>query len=474
MARRVLLIDPDETSRDALASRLRMQGHEVSVAADGAEGAHAALADPPTAVIADLWMPSISGVQLCRLLKAEPATTDVPVVLRGPEGRRNRFWAERAGAIAYVVKGRMGDLVRALGRAVAQHDEGGFFMALPDDGSDVRDRIAAHLDAALFDSVIASEVRNLAVCESFERLFDRFAQFVSEVTTYRWLAVQTSSPARLAIHTSPGGRARAEAEARAALETAAEAIVLPIEDGDATSDETGPSPLTRPIHFGDTKIGSVALAPRAGASESEDVSLIDVIARELGGAVRMATLVEESRRLATIDALTGLNNRRSFIEAATRAIARADRYVEPLSMMLFDLDHFKQINDNRGHASGDRVLSTVGKLVHARMRDSDVCARWGGEEFVVLMPQTPAGAASQAAERLRTAIAGTRIEDDAGEAIPVTASIGVATLRPGEKLDAFVDRADRAMYQAKTSGRNRVRVADGEPAPDAAAPAAEA
>ncbi len=95
-----------------------MQGYAVTVAPGPAEGAHLALSSPPTAVVADLWMPGISGVQLCRLLRAEPATENVPVVLRGPDGQRNRFWAERAGAAAYVVKGHMGDLVRTLSRAV--------------------------------------------------------------------------------------------------------------------------------------------------------------------------------------------------------------------------------------------------------------------------------------------------------------------------------------------------------------------
>lgn len=111
-----------------------------------------ALCNPPSAVIADLWMPSISGVQLCRLLKAEPATQNIPVVLRGPEGHRNRFWAERAGASAYVVKGRMGDLVRALSRALENAPSGdGFFCQLPKETLDIRDRIASYLDTALLE-----------------------------------------------------------------------------------------------------------------------------------------------------------------------------------------------------------------------------------------------------------------------------------------------------------------------------------
>src|SRR5436190_14644932 len=115
-----------------LAERLRMQGYQVTAAAGPAEGAVTALSSPPSAIVADLWMPSISGVQLCRLLRAEPATADVPVILRGPtDDPRSRFWAERAGAAAYVVKGRMGELVRALGKAVATAPKSdAFFMQL--------------------------------------------------------------------------------------------------------------------------------------------------------------------------------------------------------------------------------------------------------------------------------------------------------------------------------------------------------
>src|SRR5262245_2840991 len=116
-AHRVVLVDPSE-ARQALADRLRMQGYRVELTVDPAEGAHLALSDPPTAVVADIWMPGISGIQLCRLLRSEPATQSVPIVLRGPErGQRERFWADRAGASAYVPRGRIGDLLRAISGA---------------------------------------------------------------------------------------------------------------------------------------------------------------------------------------------------------------------------------------------------------------------------------------------------------------------------------------------------------------------
>src|SRR3954469_19643103 len=150
--KRIIVIDPAAEATQVLAERLRMQGYQVTVAHDPSDGARLSLSNPPAAVIADLWMPSISGVQLCRLLGTEPATEGVPVILRGPEGPRNHFWAERAGAAAYVVRGRMGDLVRALAQAIARAaPSGGFFTTLSGGGNNVHERIAARLDAALFE-----------------------------------------------------------------------------------------------------------------------------------------------------------------------------------------------------------------------------------------------------------------------------------------------------------------------------------
>src|SRR5215831_12782904 len=198
----VVVVDPSET-RDTLANRLRMQGYAVTVTASPVEGASLALADPPAAFVTDLWTPGISGVQLCRLLRAEPATERVPVILRGPENdKHSRFWAERAGAAAYVGQGRMGELVRALASAIdASPASDDTFIQFCGEEPDIRDRIASHLDAALFESVVASEVRALSVCGTFARLFDLLSQFVARVTSYRWLAVHVHHPASLGLHT---------------------------------------------------------------------------------------------------------------------------------------------------------------------------------------------------------------------------------------------------------------------------------
>jgi two-component system cell cycle response regulator len=454
----VILIEPTEEVRERVADRLRMQGYQVTTAARPADGAHLALSNPPAAVVANLWMPSISGIQLCRLLKAEPATAKVPVILRGREDQRHRFWAEHAGATAYVGEGRIGDLVRALARAIAAAPPGDDFFTQLHETTDMRDRIAAYLDSALFESVIASEVRNLSLCGAFDRMFDVLTQLVCQVTNYRWLALSTVSPLRWGMHSHPNHTAAIEAEARQALALGVDAPVFRLEDQDAADEPTGPPPVILPVHFADTLIGKLAFA--AGKNtDAEDDEVISIMARELGGPIRMASLVEEAQRLATIDPLTGLMNRRAFLSVLNVEIERSQRLHYPLGLLLLDIDHFKVINDTRGHAAGDAVLATVGHLLTREARKTDVLARWGGEEFIIVLSGADENTGRLAAERFRRTIESATVPDNRGERIPVTASIGLACLEPGETTDSFVDRADRAMYAAKTAGRNRTSAA---------------
>lgn len=159
--------------------------------------------------------------------------------------------------------------------------------------------------------------------------------------------------------------------------------------------------------------------------------------------------------LATTDALTGAYNRRKFNELILAEIERVRRYGHPLSLFILDIDHFKRINDTRGHETGDEVLVVLAGLIRAGIRATDSLARWGGEEFVVLSPEVMVEEAMGLAERLRAA-AGTHEYSFVGK---VTASIGVAQHRAGETADELFARADEALYRAKQGGRDRVELA---------------
>lgn len=168
-------------------------------------------------------------------------------------------------------------------------------------------------------------------------------------------------------------------------------------------------------------------------------------------------LVEQLRDQSNTDFLTGLPNRRGFFTLAERHIPNQQRHGYPVAVALFDIDHFKQVNDGYGHVVGDAVLVEVARLCGEQSRRGDVVARYGGEEFIVLMPHTDLASAIQHAERLRIAVEGLRLPLDGGGDLRITASFGVAACRPDDdSLDAAIAAADECLYRAKRQGRNRV------------------
>ncbi|MET0341813.1 MAG: GGDEF domain-containing protein [Polyangiales bacterium] len=165
---------------------------------------------------------------------------------------------------------------------------------------------------------------------------------------------------------------------------------------------------------------------------------------------------EEMYRLMTLDALTEVHNRRHFQETIEREFARSRRYDHPFALILIDVDHFKQVNDLRGHQAGDLVLRRIGAILRRKVRTNDLAARIGGEEFALILPETTASGARSLAEKLRKMVETERYEHD-GEAFRVTASLGVAVYaRDVADAAALVKLADERLYRAKRTGRNRV------------------
>ncbi|PUA98103.1 diguanylate cyclase (GGDEF)-like protein [Acidovorax sp. 107] len=180
---------------------------------------------------------------------------------------------------------------------------------------------------------------------------------------------------------------------------------------------------------------------------------------------------ENNRVLAALDPLTGVANRRSLITALDRDVARAQRMREPMALLMVDIDHFKDVNDQYGHPAGDRVLCSVVNVLRQRVRAQDLVGRYGGEEFLVLLPDTGLAGAEQLARELCKAAEESRCPVDGvpGPGIAVTVSIGVfgGRLESGDSWDMLIAAADRALYQAKNNGRNRVEVATGLRRPSA-------
>ncbi|HVL44820.1 MAG TPA: sensor domain-containing diguanylate cyclase, partial [Acidovorax sp.] len=199
----------------------------------------------------------------------------------------------------------------------------------------------------------------------------------------------------------------------------------------------------------DISISSHALYDHAGNFAGVEGIYRDVTQRK--------NLERELQRLATTDMLTGIANRRAFLECAESAYAHSRSHGEPLTLLMLDLDHFKAINDRFGHLEGDRALMAFAQAIKGQLRASDAVGRLGGEEFGVLLPLTTLAEGLEVATRMLHGIRALQLTDDAGHSYRITTSLGVGTFRQSDRsLRDMLDRADQALYLAKHRGRNQV------------------
>ena len=173
-------------------------------------------------------------------------------------------------------------------------------------------------------------------------------------------------------------------------------------------------------------------------------------------------MMEKLQRLAVTDGLTKLYNSRSFYSQLETEVDRFNRYKHPLTLLLLDLDHFKQYNDNHGHLEGDKVLVRFSQIIKSCLRTNDSAYRYGGEEFTVILPETAGAEARTVAQRIRSALAAERFSPENGQNAQITISIGVTEYQEKEELSTFIQRADKAMYLSKQNGGNRVSMLHAE------------
>src|SRR5438105_2762870 len=232
-----------------------------------------------------------------------------------------------------------------------------------------------------------------------------------------------------------------------------------IADPGASTDAEGDSSYCFPMVVGGTAIGAIGVSANPPLTDAQR-SVLTAAAALLGASVKNAELFNEAHENSVRDALTGCFNRRHSMEVVDAEVRRARRTRGTFSVVMFDLDHFKAINDRFGHLCGDAVLAQVGHRMKAVLRVSDIKSRWGGEEFLALLPETPVTGARRVVETLRQDLEQHPVLWN-GHTVVITASFGIAEVMPGETdARAVIGRADAALYQAKQDGRNRVEVAE--------------
>src|SRR5215211_1889685 len=220
--------------------------------------------------------------------------------------------------------------------------------------------------------------------------------------------------------------------------------------------DVGMQPLRLPLVFEESLLGILWIWGKG--LKKADLPIMSIFAKQIGVSLERARLFQEVQSLALTDPLTGLQNRRSLFELGRVEFARSQRTQRPFCCIMLDLDHFKRINDEYGHMIGDQVLQEFARRCHQSVRAVDLIGRYGGEELIILLPETDGPTSMQVAERLRTSIASTTI-NIFDKDISVTVSIGVATQDENTSdLETLIARADQAMYIAKHKGRNRVAI----------------
>lgn len=461
---RVLVVDDSPTGRAVAGRVLASAGFRVETAASGEEAFERCLVEVYDLVVSDLQMGAVSGSQLCRLLHSEPSTADMPVILlTSADDPRSRFWGRASGALAHVSKSDLdARLVDEAGRVVGiaprrqEPAAGGEVPAAP------VERLARLLDELLFESTLAAEIRQLVSSAAEPRRFcSGLLELVAEVAGCDYLAVRLAGASGdvVAVHARGPWPGDDHDGCRA----------LGCDDPPPADLQVlrGPSPATGPVTVSDVLrldlgtgglvVGEIVAAAARGRVAAGDRALLGMVAVEAAVPTRTVTLLKETRRLATTDALTGIANRRRILEVLEGEIERSRRYPGNPTVLVVDVDRFKRINDGWGHSAGDTALVAVARCLAEQLRRVDRVGRWGGEEFLVVLPATTGEGARQAAERLRACIADIRLDDL--PAVRLTVSVGVATLLPDEDADRLVARADDAMYAAKRAGRNRVEVA---------------
>ena len=474
MKRRILVVDDSEVTRAILSRTLRGAGFEVLEARDGAEGAVTTLREQPAVVITDLEMPVMDGFPLLRLLKADPASAHIPVLILTSRGEAaSRYWSLRTGADAYLTKdfdpNDLVALVRRLADEAAAPAAGAAPLDLQAMGPvEVLARVARHLDASLLQATVVNTLleRGMAA-NDFHEAARGALETLGQVVDAQFLAVAVSELDAAMVQIllqDPVRNSDAELLKELLTRTLNPFPDTPLdiqvtgEPGDVAIDLE--AAVWFPLSLRDAN-GVLALLPRDPHEfDASTGALLEALTGHLALVLDNARLSQRLHELSMLDGLTRQLNHRTIYARLTEELERARRYRYSLSVVLCDFDHFKEINDAHGHLTGDAVLREGAAVLRRCLRGTDLLGRYGGEEFLAVMPQVDLDAALKAAERLRQGLESHAVRLPGGGEVRATASFGVASrdeLLEHQTCDLLVSLADRRLYEAKAAGRNLVR-----------------
>jgi len=449
----ILIVDDMAVNRLILKVRLESSFHRTVQAAGGMEAVELARKERPKLILLDLNLPDISGVEVCRMLRADAQTRHIPIIIVTSSGDRvSRLRALEAGADDFLTKPLDETMLLARIRSL---------MRAHETAEELRLRAETFRDLGFNESASAFDMPGLVGLVSSDK--DTLGQWQTALAPHLKARIQLFAPAETlamiegftatpdlfvidATRVQPRQAMGlvADLRSRAASRHTAISVVLRRPDADTAAmalDLGANDLLTDPLDPEETALRiRMSLARKAR---------VDRLRRQLSDGLQMAVT----------DPLTGLYNRRYALNHLDRIVAAAAQSGNSYAVMVMDIDRFKSVNDTFGHAAGDSVLTTVAQRLRDSLRPSDLIARIGGEEFLVVLPDVDELHARRTAERLRRAVEAAEIPV-LDTTLRVTISAGLALAgESGEQAAAIVARADAALLSAKAEGRNQVTVA---------------
>jgi two-component system cell cycle response regulator len=454
---KILLVDDDLTILSTLTRFLTGQGYAVAAAANGMEALAALQQEDIPLAILDLMLPDTSGLELLAHVRANSPDTEV-ILFTGLGALDSAIQALRLGAYDYLVKSelRLPELQSVVERALERRRLALANRQLLEDLQQAQKELADTRARELTQIRRIGETlaRPLTVPELAQGLLD----LIWESLPLAHLGIKFQGQDQGEDTVASRHRDRLASQ----LNEQFDRWLAEEQDNKASaSHPPADPPLSLPcpvVLQEEVKAEDVRGLVAAGRMEPfshEEAELFRIFALQGEAALKNVLLFEEVKSLAIRDGLTGLYNSRHFREVLVHQVELSRRYAWPLSLLFLDIDNFKNINDTWGHPDGDQVLKALADFLQSHVRLADLLCRYGGEEFVVLLPQTSWNQAHRLAERLREGIAATPISLSHGE-IHITVSIGLSCLTPQLSGEDLVKAADAALYQAKQAGKNRV------------------
>ena len=477
---RVLLVDDSETVTEMLSWLLGSAGYAIETAGDGMKGVRAAFRSVPDLVVMSTRLPRLDGIQACRLLKANPATRDVPVILlTSEEAGADRLHAARAGADRCLLRDVSPEkclpaVRECLAGKAPRHGGGADAGDAPPDDIEILSRVNGVLEATLLEASLLNDIAHVGrEVDDFEATARELFRLLREIAPVEAMgAVFSDGVYSEGLSISPDEAPdpfRAEVRQRterlrdeAGVPSAPDhAVWTDIQGGFRGSDAFAPLPLAPraviTVRAGQMVKGIMAVYSRVEGAVPGGTATMETLLRQAFMVLENAWLYRQIARISVTDGLTGLTNVRHFREQAQREHSRARRHNDPYTVLMIDIDHFKKVNDVYGHSVGDTVLKEMAAIFREALRLTDLPSRYGGEEFIVLLPRTRLPEAIVVGERIREAVE-RKVFAAPSPMLRCTVSVGIADYLPGTEgtEQTVIGRADQALYTAKHRGRNRV------------------